>query len=342
MTFKTSLIASLITASMLALPAPAAAVDLDMRMPGNRFMEFRLPVADGSSSHIASGPDRHLWVTQQTPPQLVRVSVIGETTRLPLPKGSQPQGLTTNREGHLYVALAAHHSIARIHPKTGKLEKEYPLTSPEHSQIGPTQIVPGRDAHTLWFAAPKGNLIGKLDTESGEVTHFPLPQADSQPEHLAVDSAGNVWFTESAGQRVGFLNPDGFIFEFDLPENTRQPGAIVADPREPKAWFALGSGGALASIEAKGTLTLHPLPTPNARVSALAFDPQGLLWLGYGSPDKIAFARIKDTLKITEYPLPAFRARLSGLTLGPEGNLWFVEGGIDKVGYVIGTADYGR
>ena len=60
------------------------AIDIDMRMPAHRFMEIRLPEAGGSTQDLAVGPDRNLWVIQQNPARLLRVSPLGELSKIPL------------------------------------------------------------------------------------------------------------------------------------------------------------------------------------------------------------------------------------------------------------------
>lgn len=59
---------------------------------------------------------------------------------------------------------------------------------------------------------------------------FPLPQANSGPIELTLDAAGNVWFTEFWGNRIGMLNPvSGVITELPLPASIDHsgPGAFI-------------------------------------------------------------------------------------------------------------------
>jgi streptogramin lyase len=145
---------------------------------------------------------------------------------------------------------------------------------------------------------------------------------------------------------VGYLNTDGFIFEFDLPEGSARAHSLTADPKGPSLWAAIEKpgGDALATIQPGGEISIHALPSPNHKLGALHFDRAGLLWMGYHSPDKLAMARVgeKNTLSIKEFPLSDFRARVSRMTLGPEGNLWFIQSGTDKVGFVIDTGTYSK
>ncbi len=52
----------------------------------------------------------------------------------------------------------------------------------------------------------------------GVVTAFPLPNPRSGPTTIALAQDGTLWFTESAGNRIGRMNPDGTgLREFPLP-----------------------------------------------------------------------------------------------------------------------------
>ena len=46
-------------------------------------------------------------------------------------------------------------------------------------------------------------------TATGEVVEFPLPHPASGPTTIALAADGTVWFTESNGNRIGRMNPDG-------------------------------------------------------------------------------------------------------------------------------------
>jgi streptogramin lyase len=52
------------------------------------------------------------------------------------------------------------------------------------------QTVPGRGAQTL-------------RAEGGKITEFPLPNPGSGPTTISIAPDGTLWFTESAGKRIG-------------------------------------------------------------------------------------------------------------------------------------------
>src|SRR5437870_7192 len=67
----------------------------------------------------------------------------------------------------------------------------------------------------------------RLETD-GTITEFALPHAMSSPTTIAIAPDGTVWFTESNGNRIGRMNPDGsHLTEFDVPTPESAPRIIA-------------------------------------------------------------------------------------------------------------------
>src|SRR5688572_32860462 len=61
----------------------------------------------------------------------------------------------------------------------------------------------------------------RASTTDGVWTEYPLPNPGSGPTTIALAQDGALWFTESAGNRIGRINPDGTgLREFPLPTPT--------------------------------------------------------------------------------------------------------------------------
>jgi virginiamycin B lyase len=81
----------------------------------------------------------------------------------------------------------------------------------------------GLEAQQRWL----GSSERLLSTE-GLVTAFPLPNARSGPTTIALAQDGTVWFTESAGNRIGRMGSDGTdLKEFPLPNTDSSPRIIA-------------------------------------------------------------------------------------------------------------------
>ncbi|MFI6005746.1 hypothetical protein ACIA98_36045 [Streptomyces sp. NPDC051366] len=90
------------------------------------------------------------------------------------------------------------------------------------SRHGPARIATGPDG-ALWFTRRGG--IGRI-TVAGEVSHFPVPQAE-HPSCIVAGPEGAVWFTTDT--RVGRLTPSGKVTLWSLP-GAEQLSALIAVP----------------------------------------------------------------------------------------------------------------
>ena len=79
------------------------------------------------------------------------------------------------------------------------------------------------EAQQRWLAPSE-----KLLSTDGKVTAFPLPNPRSGPTTIALAQDSTLWFTESAGNRIGRMNPDGTgLKEFPLPNPDSSPRIIA-------------------------------------------------------------------------------------------------------------------
>ena len=70
---------------------------------------------------------------------------------------------------------------------------------------------------------------------------FRIPTANSQPEGIALGPDGNMWFTETAANQIGRIDPKGNITEFVVPQALSAPVDIVAGA-DGALWFTEESG----------------------------------------------------------------------------------------------------
>ncbi|MDD5329382.1 MAG: hypothetical protein PHX38_05210 [Sulfuricella sp.] len=65
----------------------------------------------------------------------------------------------------------------------------------------------------IWFTEGDNNAISRLAPD-GTVKAFRLPTPNAEPSSLALDRRGNVWFVESDAAKIGRLGRDGKIVEY--------------------------------------------------------------------------------------------------------------------------------
>jgi len=86
-----------------------------------------------------------------------------------------------------------------------------------------------------------GACCGSSGGGTGTVTEFPTPTTDSAPWGIAAGPDGNLWFTETNGNKIGRITTSGTITEFPLPTAGSGPSDIAAGP-DGNLWFTEGAG----------------------------------------------------------------------------------------------------
>ncbi|WP_437775256.1 SMP-30/gluconolactonase/LRE family protein [Sorangium sp. So ce1097] len=103
---------------------------------------------------------------------------------------------------------------------------------------------------------PDGTLVAALPDRGAVVKVQSTGQVDeyvkglSAPNGLSVDADGNVWATETAGNRVVRLNPDATVDEIAGGEpEVSQPNGIVFDPARRVVFYTNASAGEIRRID---------------------------------------------------------------------------------------------
>lgn len=162
--------------------------------------------------------------------------------------------------------------------------------------------------------------------DSNRITVFPVPSEPLDMGGIAVDSNGDLWFTESSGQgAIGRITPQGTITEFPL-SSSGSPGSIVLGP-DGDLWF--GETGrfkevgnqAIGKITPDGRISEFPLADRNYFSGlALAAGSDGNVWFTAGS----AIGKIAPSGQITEFALQS-NSIAEQIAAGPGGDMWFTE-----------------
>src|SRR5262245_3903924 len=104
----------------------------------------------------------------------------------------------------------------------------------------------------------------RLRDTDGMVTEFPLPNPGSGPTTIALAADGSLWFTESAGNRIGRMSPDGSgLGEFALPKPNSSP-RIIALGADGNMWFSEHTGNRMGRITPDGGMSEFAIATPNS------------------------------------------------------------------------------
>ena len=145
--------------------------------------EFDVPTADSGPYRITVGPDKALWFTEILAGKIGRITTDGKITEYAIPTAkSGPRGITTGPDGALWFTEGEARKIGRISPDGGEISE---IAVP----VSPDELRP--QSYGLLPSDPAGYLQG-----------------------IVLGPDGNLWFTDSATQkvmRVTFGGPRGVV-----------------------------------------------------------------------------------------------------------------------------------
>jgi len=298
--------------------------------------EFDTPTSGSAPAGIVSGPDGNLWFTENLGNKIGRLTTAGVITEYPVPSTLEaPGSIAVGPGGALWFTTGVW-SIGSI--TTSGTITEYPVPGASAALLeGVAGITSGPDGN-LWFTKEFGNKIGRITT-AGAVTEFTVPTTvpdspitgtSSAPHGIASGPDGNLWFTESKGNKIGCITTSGVITEFALPTGGAYPEGITAGP-DGNLWFTEGSGR-IGRITTGGTIMEFTVPTEESGPSGIVAGPDGNLWFTESAsnvyhPSGVGrIGRITPSGTITEFAFPTIDPPTS-IAAGSDGNVWFTEFG---------------
>lgn len=236
--------------------------------------------------------------------------------------------------------------IGHYLPKTAQFQT-YPLpwlTIPDPNNPGKTLSLPSApnelafDTHgNIWFTEFNADQLGRLDTHTGLMQHYPLAAKTSvqtlYPYGITIDAQGMVWFTEASNNQVGRLDPaTGSILSFTMPGTAIQLMEI-ASAADGTIWATSFTPGLLLRLDPRAnSFTSYYTPFTGSDKSGLyglIVTPAGEVWITI--PAENAIARLDSAAnRFIYYHSPTKGSSPLGVVMGANHTLWFT--GVDKVG----------
>ena len=143
----------------------------------------------------------------------------------------------------------------------------------------------------IYFASLAGSYVGRVNTETGEITVLEPPTPDQGARRVWADSSGRIWVSEwNAGQVAVFDPPTGGWREWRLPGSSPQAYAVYVDETD-RVWLTDFGGNALVRFDPKSeTFDSFPLPDSPGEVRQLLGRP-GEVWAPESAADRIVVVR---------------------------------------------------
>lgn len=165
----------------------------------------------------------------------------------------------------------------------------------------------------------------------------------------AAGECQDIWFTETATSKIGFITPDGATSnDFTTTTASSFPYNITGGP-DGNIWFtentpnnigeflSVGGGGGIGET----AITYPAADGPSSAFGAwgITSGPDGNLWFTEShSPEDSSFVgNITTGGTITTFPI-GFTRNPEGITAAPDGNMWFTEPTTNTIGNIAPTS----
>ncbi len=345
--------------------APGAPVSTS----GASMTSFGIPTPNSEPEGIAVGPSDDIYFTESATGKIgeLNTTTLG-ITEFPIPtlSGISPASILPleivdgpSNASSLYFTEAGNDEIGEI-----STANEAP---PSSIPADETITAPDGSTHTATSPVPVG-----MSLPAGTITQFMIPTQNSEPVGIALGTDGNIYFTESAGDKIGELStqpeqslgyvaageaittpdgttylagtaiaaptlPAGTITEFTIPAGNG-PSVIAPGPGD-NIWFALDGGGVLAYLNPETGAITDPAYSPQSFVIAgLASGPAPNYEL-YLTDD--VHNQIGEVISIGQ-PIITFGPDTGssqppldqplGITVDANGTVWFTEYAGNEIG----------
>jgi virginiamycin B lyase len=181
-----------------------------------------------------------------------------------------------------------------------------------------------------------GNMVGKLDPQTGKIELKTMPMADARPYGIAIDSKGIPFFCEFGTNKMARLDPQTMaITEYKLPEGAR-PRRMAIDASD-KIYFTDFQGGNLGLLDpATGAVKMWPSPGgPSSAPYGIAITPDGLVWFSESGvkPNTIIQFNPK-TEQFARAAIPSGGGTVRNMAVTTDGRVYIACSGVNKVGVV--------
>jgi streptogramin lyase len=270
--------------------------------------------------------------------------ICGVFTEYPVPTASSdPIGISASADGTVWFTEFLGGNVGKV---TGGHISEQPGLHSEPGQE-PVGIV-AAPAHQEYYAesGSSANGINYFETSGSTITAEQFltdPTPSSAPYGVASPKYGgttvHVYFTESAGNKIGMVGVAGIGESAQIPGSNNEPLEITFGP-DGALWFTNYGSNSIGRVvpgfsPGGGTFTITPIPTLYSAPYGITPGPDGDLWFTENLGNKIGY--ITTSGKITDMPIPTSNSEPYGIIAGADGALWFTEGNGNKIGRITTT-----
>lgn len=255
----------------------------------------------------------------------------------PLPKGTNPFAIASDSSGNVWISLRNISNIAKLDPRTGKVEE---FRIPSRSEVLQIWSIALDAKGNLWFGDATENKIRKFDPVSSKFYEYLIPTPDAQPWGIVLDSKGDVWFAGFNSGKLGKIDntiakngtSEG-VTEFSTPTNISRPSYLLFDGSN-SLWLMESGPAKLAKFDLSSSkFTEYSLPrTGNSSTNpiGIALDSEGKIWYTQFRTSNIGRFDPK-TSNVEQFATGLLTGATYGIASDKEGNLWTIQQRVDRI-----------
>jgi streptogramin lyase len=298
--------------------------------------QFKVPTADSQPRAITNGSDGNRWFTEGTeftsaPAKIARITPAGAVTEFAaeVADGCNFCIITDIAQGPGGILYITSNDPTLMRFDVATQTFETPVQMPNTSALGGNLAASATD---VWITDFNNDVVWRYQISNGQFTSFPV----SDPADVAVDVAGNAWFTQP-----GDVNAPGTS---NIGRIDAATGAVTATPTTDGSTTVAPRGITVASDgqvwftarftpQAVGRLnpsnnSVTLFPVTNTGPSGIAASPDGTVWFTQETLGNAA--RITNAGVITEGKAVKGSGPF-GITVAPNGDPWYTMMAANKI-----------
>jgi streptogramin lyase len=304
--------------------------------PIGTLKQFRVPTANSQPRAITNGSDGNRWFTEGTeftaaPAKIARITPTGSITEFApqVADGCNVCIITDIAQGPggiLYIT-SNDPTLMRFDLATQSFATPVPM--PNTGALGGNLAVSATD---VWITDFNNDVVWRHQLSTGQFTPFPV----ADPADVAVDGAGNAWFTQPGDVNAPGTSTIGRIDAATGAVTTTPTtdGSTTVAPRgitvaaDGQVWFtARFTPQAVGRLDpASNSVTLFLVA--NTGPSGIAAAPDGSVW--FTQETKGNAARITNAGVITEGKVVR-GSEPFGITVAANGDPWYTMMAANKI-----------
>ena len=305
--------------------------------PVGTLKQFRVPTADSQPRAITNGPDGNRWFTEGTeftsaPAKIARITPAGSITEFApdVADGCNVCIITDIAQGPGGILYLTSNDPTLMRFDVATQSFQTPVPMPNTTALGGNLAVSATD---VWITDFNNDVVWRYQLSDGQFTSFPV----TDPADVAVDGAGNAWFTQPGDVNAPGTSTIGRIDAATGAVTTTPTtdGSTTVAPRsitvasDGQVWFTARfvPQGVGRLNPTTGVVTIFLTPS-NPGPEGIAASPDGSTWFTQTTKGNIA--KIDNAGVITEGRVVKGSGPF-GITVAPNGDPWYTMMAANKI-----------